>query len=62
MKKLLPLFLLSISFTSFAGTGGPDDYGYVWKDSYESDGPDYGWIDILQYNTATQVTLLGDDN
>jgi len=62
MKKLLLLLFLPLSYFSFAGTGGPDDYGYVWKDSYESDGPDYNWIDIQQYDNATEVKLLGDDN
>ncbi|MCO6472327.1 MAG: S8 family serine peptidase, partial [Melioribacteraceae bacterium] len=28
------------------GLGGPDGYGYIWKDSEESDGPEYVWNDI----------------
>ena len=39
-------------------SGGPDAYGYKWKDSDEPDGPVYDWIDIA--GVGTPVTL-GDD-
>ncbi len=39
-------------------TGGPDDFGYVFRDSAEPDGPTFGWVDIS--GTGTQI-LLGDD-
>ncbi|HYV94286.1 MAG TPA: T9SS type A sorting domain-containing protein [Chitinophagales bacterium] len=63
MKKCTILFALLI-FTAkiFAGTGGPDLFGYTWKDSNEPDGPAYNWIDITAFPNATQVKLLGDDN
>ncbi|HYV92363.1 MAG TPA: T9SS type A sorting domain-containing protein [Chitinophagales bacterium] len=63
MKKCATLFaLLIFSSNIFAGTGGPDLFGYTWKDSDEPDGPAYNWIDILALPNVTQVKLLGDDN
>lgn len=63
MKKCTTLFaLLIFSANIFAGTGGPDLYGYTWKDSNEPDGPVYNWIDIVSIPNSTQVKLLGDDN
>ena len=54
------LLLLFAASTLFAATGGPDQYGYIWKDSDEPGGPVYSWIDIT--TTGTAITDLADDN
>ena len=41
------------------GSGGPDQFGYVWTDSDDPQGPPFGWIDIS--TTGTVVPISGDD-
>jgi len=48
--------LLSISQTS----GGPDLFGYTWKNSQDINGPNYEWIDLTQY--GSRISGLSDDN
>ena len=53
------LYTTSVS-AQIQGRGGPDLYGYTWRDSYDSVGPLYSWVDIT--TTGTQVLGLADDN
>jgi len=39
-------------------SGGPDDYGYIFKDETDSGGPTYNWIDTAG---AAIVDIAGDD-
>lgn len=64
MKKQLRLLLLNLLFAvqAFAGTGGPDLYGYVWRDNLDPQGPAYNWVDILSRPGRVLVEGLSDDN
>ncbi len=61
MKKLLLTFGLGLSLLGMAQTsGGPDNFGYTWKNSSASGGPSFSWYDIA--TLGTQVNGLSDDN
>ena len=60
MKRILLAFAVFSTLTSVANQGGPDQYGYTWKDSNEPGGPAYQWWDITQ--VGIQLNGLGDDN
>ncbi len=64
MKRLLLTTITALLFASgtYAGSGGPDTYGYVWRDNFEVNGPVYNWIDIISRPGATLVENLSDDN
>lgn len=65
MKKiatLLLLFTLSLNLSQAQTMGGPDTYGYIWRNSMDASGPVYNWIDILPLPGVSEVRFLADDN
>ena len=59
-RTVLTILTLPALSAAFALQGGPDQYGYIWKDSNEPGGPTYNWFDITVIGTP--VTGLADDN
>ncbi len=51
--------LVTADDVSAQGSGGPDSFGYRWKDSDASDGPTFSWVDINA--TGTTIPLQGND-
>lgn len=63
MRRFLLLNTLLFAFLSIqAGSGGPDGFGYTWKDSDDPNGPTFNWIDITALPNAVPVSGMADDN
>jgi hypothetical protein len=64
MKKretlLACLFFMMVFGKLNAANGGPDAFGYTWKDSNEPGGPIPIWLDTNA--NSIRVLNLGDDN
>ncbi len=62
MKNLFTLFTFIFLCTTLLAqtSGGPDTYGYVWRDSDDPNGPTYEWLNIQ--DVGVQVNGLTDDN
>lgn len=43
-----------------ATAGGPDGYGYAWRNSLDAEGPAYDWVDITA--VGTPITFSGGDS
>lgn len=60
MKQIFTFLMVLVCIQVKAASGGPDVYGYTWKDSNEPNGPTASWWDIT--SIGTPVTGLADDN
>jgi hypothetical protein len=68
MRNRILLFALAllcaagVNSTFAQTTGGPDAYGYIWRNSLDAQGPAYVWNSIVGAPGATQISGLTDDN
>lgn len=64
MKKLLTLFVITVCAQNLFAqtTGGPDAFGYIWRNNNDPLGQGYNWIELDSMPSAVTVTGLADDN
>ncbi|MCA9979305.1 MAG: carboxypeptidase regulatory-like domain-containing protein, partial [Anaerolineales bacterium] len=53
LREIAGTFTPTMGLTPFASPndGGPDEFGYIYRDSDDADGPYYRWIDISETGT-----------
>jgi hypothetical protein len=65
MKKVLSFLTLALllGVRVIAQTsGGPDTYGYTWRNSNDPNGPAYNWVEIKGMPGTISASGLADDN
>ena len=50
---------LGLSGAGYSPTGGPDDFGYSWSNSFSPDGPSFNWVDT---SGATSTGIANGDD
>lgn len=65
MKKIFTTIIalfVAATFAQAQTSGGPDTYGYIWRNNSDPQGPAYNWIDISALPGVVTVAGLADDN
>ena len=62
LLALALLCLVGVGGAFAQTTGGPDFYGYIWRNDADPQGPSYVWNSIKGAPGATEILGLTDDN